>query len=152
MGDRALQILVAEARLPSLRRLTVTGRERGPYIKRQPTPFTDDGVRALARSPSIESLRFYFCGAMTAAGIEALGELATLRSLSLTGAPYTPASIGALQQVEELRIGGDTLTDEVLKAVAALPSLKRLHLASARNVTAGGLAAVAHLPGTRPSG
>ncbi|MEM6791676.1 MAG: hypothetical protein AAGA56_14210 [Myxococcota bacterium] len=139
-------VLAGLSQCASLRRLIITGRQRGPYIKRQPQPYTDAGLEALAGCRALEELTLYCTEGITERGIEGLSRLPRLRMLNAWGCPMHPDALATLTSLEELHLGGEVVTDELLFAAASLPKLERISLLEpGPKLTDEGWAAINHL-------
>jgi hypothetical protein len=96
------------ARIASLRRLNLSGFhaeewgcrtvQQGPIVLDFPTRFTDEGLRALARLPTLESLSIATSREITEAGLAWLGQVRTLVDLDVRGCPgLTREAVRALR-------------------------------------------------------
>jgi len=129
---------------PSLRRLRIAG-----------SGIDDAGLIQLAKMQKLELLDLTGCEKLTSVGIEAIGNIASLRNLRVSGPAVTDPAIASfsrlsnvaalsLQQtavtdnglrvvdsmtgLKELNLYGTTVTDSCLATIAALPSLQKLRL------------------------
>lgn len=128
--DRALARLQS---MPNLKKLDIGGLE-----------ITDTGLSYLKEIKSLESLKNL---SITDKGLAYLAELSKLRFLSLgSKQSWTDAGLmhlAGLSSLEEIRIGGDAVTDKVISHIAKLPNIRYLLVGG--NITNDGLAELTKL-------
>ncbi|HEX5052685.1 MAG TPA: hypothetical protein VFZ65_12990 [Planctomycetota bacterium] len=142
-GDDVLQQLARQC--PRLERLTVVSLGD---VSSSPT----DRVFEIAASlTGLRQLHLIKPIAITGNGIERLRDLPMLESLALASTTLTPQSFEAFPRLPSLRVldlsytGG--LDDDAMRAVARCPGLRQLSIPGCKDITAEGLALVAHLTG-----
>jgi Leucine-rich repeat (LRR) protein len=114
------------------------------------TEATDAGLAALYGLKNLQRIELINLKQVTASGLVGLGDLKKLKVLKLYFAQKNAAGsidtvlahIKTLNDLEELVIGGATLTDEGLKNLASLKKLRRLDLGGTFGFTDGGLASL----------
>jgi hypothetical protein len=127
--------------MPDLRRLTL----------RRLTGVTDQGIAAAVDCPQLEVLALIEMSQIGGAALDALPEIAKLRSLDLRNCGRLTSSdfekLTSLTDLTELKLGGPAITDDVLAVVARMPALNSLTVEDAE-ITGDGLQELARAPGT----
>jgi hypothetical protein len=130
LDDAALQALLSA--LPNLRRLGL----------RRLSRVTDAGLEALARVPKLEVVALIEMSGVTGVTVRTLQGVPRLRFLDIRncGQLTTPdfGLLTGLSQLEELKLGGPAVSDEVLAIVLTHPSVTALGVEDAQ-ITAAGL-------------
>jgi hypothetical protein len=130
LDDTALQSLLAA--LPELRRLGL----------RRLSRVTDTGLEALVRVPRLEVVALIEMSGVTGATLRTLQNVPKLRFLDIRncGQLTTPdfGLLTSLSRLEELKVGGPAVNDEVLAVVIEHPSLVALGVEDAQ-ITAASL-------------
>lgn len=107
---------------------------------------TDEGVRHLARVPTLRRLDLSGTG-ITDAALDVLRELPALEQLSLAGTPVTDegaARLAHAERLEKLDLGGTATGDGALRALAGKARLHELH--TGRLVTQRGITLLHEIP------
>lgn len=130
LDDAALQSLLTA--LPQLRRLGL----------RRLSRVTDAGLESLARVPKLEVVALIEMNGVTNATLRTLQAVPGLRYLDIRncGQLTTPdfGLLAGLSQLQELKVGGPAINDEVLAIVVTHPSVTSLGIEDAQ-ITAASL-------------
>jgi hypothetical protein len=130
LDDAALQVLLTA--LPELRRLGL----------RRLSRVTDAGLESLAGVPKLEVVALIEMSGATAATLHTLQGVAGLRYLDIRNCgQLTTLDFGlltSLSQLEDLKVGGPAVNDEVLAAIVTHPSITALGVEDAQ-ITAASL-------------
>jgi formylglycine-generating enzyme required for sulfatase activity len=130
LNDNGAQLLRA---FPTLRDLSIGG-----------SPITGDGLATIARLPRLNRLDLSRCTSLSDADFVPLANVYELNYLQLTqtaAADQTAAALVRLNNLQELQLGSEQLTDAGLVQICCIVSLRNLRIApAATNITDAGLA------------
>ncbi len=135
---------ITDEKLAALAALDASHRESVLSLDLTESPVTAEGVKQLAALPNLTEL---IAPSLAPEGVAALGDLSSIRVLSLNYAgSLTDADLPALTKLpnlERLLLRSVQVSDEGLKTIAQMKSLKYVDLGNNGLITGPGLAALA---------
>jgi hypothetical protein len=126
--------------MPALERLTL----------RRLTGVTDEGASAIVKCPQLRVLGLIEMSQISGAALESLSQMEQLRSLDLRNCgrlrPGDFECLIAFATLNEVKLGGPAIDDDVLADIARMPALIALTVEDA-GITGAGLQELARAPG-----
>lgn len=112
LTDEKLDIIPG---LPKLERLSVAH-----------TPVTDKGLNIISKNKNLTSLSVINCQKLTTSGIRPFKTLPRLVTLSIGHTPISPIGLKDFPQLADLNIEFKEISNEEMKAIASIKTLKKL--------------------------